>query len=553
MIRITPTVRGLASMTTAPDTNDLTLHASLERAAKAHPHNLCLVVGEESCTYEQLFVDSCAAASYLHAHGVGPQSRVGLLVPNSFGAVQTLFACSSLGAVAVVLNTRFSSRELAHVLADSRIDTLVVSAMRNDRIDFVGQLTSALTELAHVDLGGPIDIESAPSLKRVLVRDVTSESEAPTSIVPEMLGTATGTDVALMIYTSGTTSLPKGCQLTHRSLVRGGHSIGRYRFELTAEDRLWDPLPFFHLSFVLPFLACVDAGAGFVTQLYFEPRAALQQIDRWGVTSAWPAFPAVTEALLDHSDYTEESLKNVRVMLNVAPPDALRKLQARTPHTVQVSAYGCSEGGGVSAVNEIDESLADRVLSQGRAFPGVDIAAMDSFTGRILEPGMVGELVIRGWGVFAGYWNDDARTGEVLDESGWLHTGDRGSVDELGRVTYRGRLKDMIKVGGENVAALEIESVLVSHPDVLVAAVVAVPHDRLIEVPAAAVELRTGAVFDAQMLLDHCRVSLARYKVPHYVVAKKTWPMSATKIQKYRLRDEMCVELGLESQSSAPA
>lgn len=537
-------------MDSARDAADgLTLHGALAAAVSSRPDNVCLVVDSSAITYGDLWVGVGEFVDRLRAAGVGRGSRVGLFFPNSVEAVEALFACSTLGAVAVVINTRFSPPELAHAVTDSHVDTLLVSSMRNDRVDYSTMVTAALPAVSIDRELQEISDQSAPRLRRVMRvehRDATArgmQSSGSHLDLDRDAAGASATDVALMIYTSGTTSLPKGCQLSHEAIVRGGRSIARDRFELTESDRLWDPLPFFHLSFLLPFLACVDARAAFVTQLYFDASAALTQIREQRVSAAWPAFPAITQALLDHPDYREDVMAQVRVMLNVAPPETLRQMQKRTPNTVQVSAYGCSEGGGVSAVNDMRDSLEDRTQTQGRPFPGVEIAAMDPLTREIAAPGVTGELVIRGWGVFAGYWNDPDRSGEALDSQGWLHTGDLGAVDASGRVSYRGRMKDMIKVGGENVAALEIESVIAAHPDVLMVAVVSVPDDRLIEVPVAVVELRAGAVFDEVQLLEHCRSALARYKIPKRVLARQDWPMSATKIQKHRLRDEVLAEL----------
>ncbi|NKQ57220.1 acyl--CoA ligase [Amycolatopsis sp. K13G38] len=522
-------------------------HLLLDRA-REHPSSTLLVVDDVACSYAEMAERVKLTAARLAALGVGHGGRVGLLLPNSAEAVQAVFACGLLGAVAVVLNTRFAPRELAHAVADAELEVLLVSDVHTDRVDFEGRLRAAIPGLG-LDSNGRLRAREVPTLREILVIGASSSLRArrleDIEPVPELPAQPIAlSDLALMIYTSGTTSMPKGCPLNHEALLGNGISIGRYRFELTAADRLWDPLPIFHLSFLLPLIACIDAGAAFVTQSTFAAGAALAQIRREQVTAAWPAFPAITEALLDHPDHTPESLARIRVMLNVAPPEALRKLQERTPKTVQLSAYGCSEAGGVSAMNLMADALGSRVSTQGKPFPGMRVAARDPFSGEILGAGEVGELVIRGWSVFGGYWHAGDH-GESVTADGWLRTGDRGSVAADGTISYRGRYKDMIKVGGENVAALEIESVLVAHPAVVQVAVVGVPDARLVEVPAAAVELRPGAAVTPEELLEHCRHALARYKVPRYLVLRTSWPMSATKIQKFRLRDELCVELGL--------
>jgi fatty-acyl-CoA synthase len=174
----------------------------------------------------------------------------------------------------------------------------------------------------------------------------------------------------------------------------------------------------------------------------------------------------------------------------------------------------------------------------------MQVRILDSESGAELPAGTRGEIVARGWGLFEGYLAGPGQTTGAVDEEGWFHTGDWGSLDELGRITYHGRLKDMLKIGGENVAAVELESFLASHPAVAIVQVVGVPDDHLVEVAAAFVELAPGAELSADELVAFCRGSIASYKIPRYVRFVEEWPMSATKIQKAKLREQLLAELG---------
>jgi acyl-CoA synthetase (AMP-forming)/AMP-acid ligase II len=277
---------------------------------------------------------------------------------------------------------------------------------------------------------------------------------------------------------------------------------------------------------------------------HFEPGAALRQMATEQATFAYPTFPTITQTLIHHPEYDRTDLSRVRAILDVGPPDTLREVQARWPQAVLLTSYGLTEGGGVVCFSHLEDSEDDRVTTAGRPFRGMEIRIADEETDDELPRGQVGQILVRGPGLFDGYHKDAERTAEVM-RGGWLHTGDLGVMDEDGRVAYAGRTKDMLKVGGENVAALEIEAFLNAHPAVKIAQVVGVPDAKYIEVPAAFVELAPGQEVTEQELADHCRGTIASYKVPRYVRFVQEWPMSTTKIQKHRLRESLLAELGL--------
>ncbi len=220
-------------------------------------------------------------------------------------------------------------------------------------------------------------------------------------------------------------------------------------------------------------------------------------------------------------------------------------MQARMPHTTQITVFGMTETGGSVAICEPADTLALRSACSGRALPGNAIEIRDPETGETLPPGEPGEIVARGRGVFSGYFNDPEKTAASFYDGGWFRTGDLGIIDAQGRITFRGRLKDMLKVGGENVAAVEVEGFLATHPAINLAQVVAVPDEKYGEVPAAFIELAPGASASEQEIIDFCRDEIASFKIPRYVRFVDEWPMGATKILKYELRDLICTELGI--------
>ena len=216
----------------------------------------------------------------------------------------------------------------------------------------------------------------------------------------------------------------------------------------------------------------------------------------------------------------------------------LRRFQDAFPQTVQTGAYGLTETCGVISYNHPDEDLGIPIAPPaGSPFEGVEVRIADPDTrGRADLRMQRGEIWVRGYLVFDGYYKSPEKNAEAFHD-GWFRTGDLCSVDTEGRIAYHGRIKDMLKVGGENVAAAEIESWLATHPAVKLAQVVGVPDERLLEVAAAFIELEEGAEATEKQIIDHCRGRIAGFKVPRHVRFVDEWPMSSTKVQKFRLRE----------------
>jgi acyl-CoA synthetase (AMP-forming)/AMP-acid ligase II len=349
-------------------------------------------------------------------------------------------------------------------------------------------------------------------------------------------------DTALVFYTSGTTANPKGCLLSHGAVTRNFHNFAAV-FELTGDDRIWDPLPFFHLASLIPFGALMGVGGCYVSMTHFDADLATRMLHEEDVTVIYSLFPTITQDLLHHEHFEARRPRRARLICNIAPVEMQRQVQRAFAPARLVSAYGITEATGTVCYSMPGDSDELRATTCGRPFPGVEAAIIDLETGARLGPGQRGELLLRGYLIFKGYFRDEENTRRAIDGDGWLHTGDICTLDEDGNIVYLGRDKDMLKVGGENVAAIEIESLLAQHPAVKLAQVVGVPHPRLVEVPAAFVELAPGHEASEEELIEFCRGQIARFKVPHHVRFVTEWPMSATKIQKFRLRDQLTAEL----------
>ena len=516
----------------------------LVRACHGHGDRPALTIDGARQTFSELFDRAMLTARSLAALGVERRSRVGIYMPNCAEFVEVLFGASMLGATVVPINNRFRSRELAHVQADAELGVILTRQAAAHSPDHPDRLLTALTGLPGprpvvVVLGEPRDqagVVGDPQF-RSLADGVAAR------IVEENRSCVRLRDVAAILYTSGTTAMPKGCIHTHEALVRNGIVTGRSRFLLSEQDRFFDPLPMFHVSFLIPLIACVDAGAEIISMSRFDGEEALEIIERQRATWVFAAFQAIAGGLLAAPSFGRRSTAGVRMSMCIGNPPDLRRFQAAFPAADLLSTYGSTETGGVITYHEPHATPEQRVTTCGTPFRGVELAIKDLESAAHLDADGVGEILVRGYSVLDGYLNDPKATAEAIDADGWLHTGDLGAIDRGGQLVFHGRVKDMVKVGGENVSPAEVEALLAEHPAVRVVQVVGAPDPRLDEVVAAYVEIVPGAAVCEQDLIDFCREQVAGYKVPRYVRFVDDWPMSATKIRKDELRRWIAAEL----------
>jgi fatty-acyl-CoA synthase len=299
-------------------------------------------------------------------------------------------------------------------------------------------------------------------------------------------------------------------------------------------------------------LGCLGLGATFVHAGHFDPLVSLHQLQDERCTVAYPAFDLIWLALLDHPRYPEFDLSRLRLVQSITTPERMRDLQRRMPWAKFVTSFGATECSSNLTLGGVDDDEQTRTDTLGTLVPGMELKIVDPESGEEQATGTVGELCLRGYAMFEGYYKDPGQTALAVDPEGWFHTGDLGSLDERGRLGYSGRLKDMLKVGGENVAAIEIEDYLVRHPAVNIVQVVAAPDARYMEVPAAFVQLAPGQELTEDELQQFCIGHIATFKVPRHVRFVTEWPMSGTKIQKFVLRERIAAELEERGIREAP-
>jgi fatty-acyl-CoA synthase len=534
----------------------ITLGDLLLRAAEDHHGDPALVFPDDEWSYGGLARRACEIARGLIGLGLQRGEHVGLLIPNSFDCLAAIFGVALAHGVIVPLNTRYRARELSHVISSGDVAVVITSEASRDHVDLYRVLSEALPGLTDSPDPLTLAIQDAPRLRSVVMIDGegfpgtvgAAEFEAVASEVDEetLIQRRAGVrlrDRALILFTSGTTSAPRGCLITHEALTRNWSGVGR-RMGIESGDRLWIPIPFFHIGGIGYGVATLSNGATILSSSHFQRETALDLIESRQATMLAPVFPPIVLAVMHDPRFAEADLGRVRVIVTAAAERMLREVQSAFPQASGLTTYGLTETTGVVMFSSPDDPVELRMTTCGRTQPGVEVRIVEPATGVEVPAGTEGEIEVRGWNVTDGYYSDGRRTEAMFREGGWLRTLDRGRVDQGGNLTFLGRMDDMIKVGGENVAPAEIEEHLSSHPAVHIAQVIGVSDDALGQVPVAFVELKPGSSATGEELAEYCRGEMARFKIPHHWRFVASWPMSATKIQKSRLHEQLLTEAG---------
>jgi len=507
-----------------------TLGALIDEMAAARPDAEAVVFRGERLTYAALRDRADTLARALLALGVRKDDRVAVLLPNRPEWLVAAVAAAKLGALTVALSTFSTAREVGWTLEHAQPRVIVtMEAFRGH--EYLRAIRDVCPELAH-SAPGALHSERLPELRAVIGIDSRRHDgvyawadalDRACDVRPAALASAqaavSDADVCFILYTSGSTATPKGVMLTHGGVIANGFDIGE-RQHLTAADRVWLAVPLFW-SFgaanALP--AIVTHGGALVLQESFEPGEALALLDGERC-SVYYGMANMARALLEHPDRPRRALASMRTGLTIGLPEDLTMTMEAVNARQLCNVYGATETYGNCAVTDAEDPLELRSTTQGLALPGMHIRAVDPATDRPLPPNEVGELRVKGW-VTPGYYRDAEQTRVAFDADGFFKTGDLGAIGDDGRVRFRGRLKEMIKTGGINVAPLEVEAVLLSHPAVKQAYVVGLADRGKGEIAAAAIELHAGATASIETLTAFCRERLASYKVPARIVFRK--------------------------------
>jgi fatty-acyl-CoA synthase len=508
----------------------------LEARAGEAPDAPALSFPGSQSTYAELSAASIRAARQLRAAGVVRGDRVAILLREaSEPYVAYGLGALRLGAICAPVNARNKTHELAYVLGHAEPRVLLTSPEFGDLVEEAGLPDGCRQVLIGRDTAFEADGDS------VTIGDVAEQE-----------GRVARTDPALLLYTSGTTANPKGCLHTHATLLAVGENCAG-RLGLTAEDRFWTPLALFHVGGWQVLMSAFSRGACASHVGIFDPGTALDQLEHERCTVAFPAFELIWMGVLEHPRFPDADLGALRRVMNVGVPERMLRMQELLPEAVQVSCLGMTESCGSMCIGDAGDSLHSRTHTSGRPLAGMELRVIDPERGAECPPEVPGELLFRGVTAFAGYFRDPKTTAEVVDDEGWVRTGDLVRREKDGTFTFVSRLKDMLKVGGENVSAAEIEGYLITHPGVAVATVVGAPDARYGEVPAAFVRRAEGSDVGEEDLIRYCIGQIATFKVPRYIRFVDEYPVTATqKIQKFVLRERIESELREQGITEAP-
>jgi fatty-acyl-CoA synthase len=519
-----------------------TIGDNLDDTARRFPDRDALVdvAAGTRWTYAELVADVDRLARGLLAAGVGKGDRVGIWAPNCAEWTLVQFATAKIGAILVNVNPAYRTHEVAFVINQAGISTMVVaeSFKTSDYPAMVDEVRDQCETLERVVVIG----------QRSWADLVTGAGAVEPARLAEVQARLQPGDPINIQYTSGTTGFPKGATLSHRNILNNGFFVGegcRY----TEEDRICIPVPFYHcFGMVMGNLAATTHGAAMVIPAPgFDPELTLRAVEAERCTSLY-GVPTMFIAMWSLPGFASYDISTVRTGImagSPCPAEMMRKV-IDAGITDMTICYGMTETSPVSTQTAPDDPFEAKVGTVGRVGPQLEVKVLDPVTGETLPRGEPGEFCTKGYSVMLGYWKEQEKTDEVLRD-GWMHTGDLAVMDADGFVAITGRIKDMVIRGGENIYPREIEEFLYTHPDILDAQVIGVPDERYGEELCAWVRMREGAEpLDADSLRAFCQGKLAHYKVPRYVRVVDEFPMTVTgKVRKVEMREKSVAELGL--------
>ena len=527
----------------------LTLPGMLADVVSRFASRAAIVENGQSISYEQLQQLSREAARALMTLGVQAGDRVALWAPNVSEWIVAACGVHAAGGVLVPLNTRMKGGEAADILDRSRARVLVCVGdfLSNYYPDLlVGQRPTTLEQV--VVLGDKVLPSADLSWQQFMARAEGTTAEAQqqreAQIKPD--------DTADLMFTSGTTGRPKGVMCSHRPTILAFKAWSDV-VGLTEGSRYLIVNPFFHtFGYKAGWVAALLQGSTVYPEQVFDAEAILRRIESDRI-SFMPGPPTLFLSMLAHpglKNFDLSSLVSSVTGASTVPPILIKRMREELGIKNVTTAYGLTECGGCATLCEPADDVETVANTCGKALPGTEVRCVDE-QGQTVAAGEAGEVLLRGYHIMQGYFEDEGATAETIDADGWLHTGDVGVLDENGYLRITDRLKDMFIVGGFNCYPAEIERILSNHPDVAQIAVVGVADERMGEVGCACVVTRNGVTLDKDAFIVWCRANMANYKVPRFVLQLDSLPVNASnKVQK---RDLLQIVKAKLEQAAQPA
>lgn len=532
----------------------LTVGELLEEKVRLYPDQEAFVYPELGLrkTYQEFDDMVNQAAKGFMALGINKGEHIAIWSDNKPEWLVSQFATGKMGAVLVTVNTNYQAKELEYLLKQSDVTTLIL-AESFKQTSYIEVLREVCPEIDYHEKG-KLEVKNLPYLKNIIV--LSDEEYENMYNWQEVLDKADSIqddqlkqrheeldyqDVINMQYTSGTTGFPKGVMLSHYNIVNNGNQVADC-MELTNEDRLCIPVPFFHcFGCVLGTMAAVSKGATMVILEQFDPEKVLHAVEKEKCTGLH-GVPTMFIAELNHPSFKENGYPHLRTGImagSTCPMEVMKDVIHKMGAEEITIAYGQTESSPVITQTRTDDPIELRVSSVGRAHPNVEVKVIDPATNEELPAGTPGELCTRGYLVMEGYYKNKEATYAAIDEEGWLHTGDIAIMDDQGYIEITGRMKDMVIRGGENIYPREIEEFLYQHEDILDVQVVGVPDEKYGEELMAWIIPKESSSITEEDVQAFCKGQISHYKIPRYIRFTDEYPMTASgKIQKFRLRED---------------
>ncbi|TDO03371.1 AMP-binding protein [Sunxiuqinia elliptica] len=544
---------------------DYTLGGILEKYAFETPDQEFIVYPDRDLrfTYSEFNARVDKLAKGLMYTGVGVGDKVGIWANNVPDWLTFMFATAKIGAVLVTINTNYKLAEMEYLLKNADIHTLcLVDGWRDS--DYVNMIFELIPELKTHSRGN-LKSEKFPELRNVVFigqekhrgmfntaelillgehLDDLELEDAKLKVGPH--------DVVNMQYTSGTTGFPKGVMLSHHNILNNGFAAGEC-MKYTADDRLLVCVPFFHcFGCVLAVCAIISHGATMVVTENFDPLMVLASVEKERCTALY-GVPTMFIAELHHPMFDLFDLSSLRTGImagSLCPIETMRQVMDKMHCKDIISVYGLTETSPGMTATRTHNSAEVRATTVGFEFPNVEVKIVNPETGEECEEGEQGEVCCRGYNVMKGYYKNEEATRKVIDEDGWLHSGDLGLKTKDGFYQITGRIKDMIIRGGENIYPREIENFLYKMPEIEAIEVAGIPSPKYGEQVGAFIKIKEGMSLAEEDVKEYCRGQIARFKIPKYIFFVTEYPMTASgKIQKYKLKEvglQLLKEKGIE-------
>lgn len=512
---------------------------------------------DKQLSYNQLQAAVERAGKAFIASGIEPDDRVAVWAPNMAEWIIAAIGLQAAGAVLVPLNTRFKGREAGFVIQKSGASMLLCTQnfLDTDYVALLGQAhgpaTADLPVKGLPDLAEIVSLDTTPSGVAQAIgaltswQDFLSRAERVSDAeLQARINARRSQDLSDILFTSGTTGMPKGVMTTHAQSLRG-YKVWSDLVGLTSSDRYLVVNPFFHgFGYKAGWLASIMAGCAIYPHAVFDVEKVMRKVAIHRI-SVMPGPPTLYQSILNHPQLPDFDLTSLRLAVTgaaVIPVELIRQMRDHLGFETVVTGYGLTESSAIATMCRHDDDPETIATTSGCAIAGVEVRIADD-DGFELPRGQAGEVLVRGYNVMQGYFGDPEATLQAIDSEGWLHTGDIGVMNDQGYIAITDRKKDMFIVGGFNAYPAEIENLILAHESVAQVAVVGTPDERMGEVGAAFVvpKLHSSGEphqINDQDFLDWCKTQMANYKVPKKVIFLPELPTNASgKVLKFQLRD----------------